>query len=334
LGTVNHQAFQTTAIKILPRVLVVAALAALGAVGFHKTHRISLLREQNERLQRYQTFLTGQIQRVQLDRDEATNQAAAANAELARLKSGQNPAKLLKLRGEVGVLRQQLALVKAEVASPSGPYPRMMKDPAMKEFMRQQTMNFLKWNFGSVFKELKLTPDQTEKAAQLISDLALNNVNKIYVVPQGTLSPAEIAQAEAEHWTEFNAQLQPILGEKGCARFKQVWEEIPAHAAVDLLNGQLGASQLSGDQGDKLFQVIKAEPFELTRGIEGDRDPAFWASQEYIDDHLLKVAESNQRVLQQASSFLSPDQLAVLSTVLSNGISQRITQAAALIPKP
>ena len=52
-----------------------------------------------------------------------------------------------------------------------------------------------------------------------------------------------------------------------------------------------------------------------------------------IDEHLMQVAESNQRVVQQASRFLTPEQLAVLSTVLSNGINSRITRAAALIPK-
>jgi hypothetical protein len=57
-------------------------------------------------------------------------------------------------------------------------------------------------------------------------------------------------------WAEFDQQLQPVLGEKGCARFKQSWQEMPAHATVDLLNGQLGATQLSGEQGDRLFQAI------------------------------------------------------------------------------
>jgi hypothetical protein len=45
------------------------------------------------------------------------------------------------------------------------------------------------------------------------------------------------------------------------------------------------------------------------------------------------VAESNQRVLQQAGGFLSAEQLAALTTVLSNGINSRIAQGAAFGPK-
>jgi hypothetical protein len=45
------------------------------------------------------------------------------------------------------------------------------------------------------------------------------------------------------------------------------------------------------------------------------------------------VAESNQRLLQQAGEFLNSDQVTALNTVLSNGITARVTQAAAFTPK-
>jgi len=46
---------------------------------------------------------------------------------------------------------------------------------------------------------------------------------------------------------------------------------------------------------------------------------AFFGSPEEIDNYLAKVAASNQRVIQQASTFLTPEQLATFKTVLSNG---------------
>jgi len=127
--------------------------------------------------------------------------------------------------------------------------------------------------------------------------------------------------------------LESVLGESGVARFQEYSQEVPAHATVDLLNTQLGASKLSEEQSTRLFQLVKAEPFELTHGISGDMDKAFFGSQQDIDNHLAKVAESNQRVIQQAGSFLSADQVAALGTVLSNGINARITQGAALNQK-
>jgi hypothetical protein len=82
-----------------------------------------------------------------------------------------------------------------------------------------------------------------------------------------------------------------------------------------------------------LVQVVKAESANLTAGIMGAPDKAFLGSQADIDSFLEQVAGSNQRIVQQAATFLPADQLAALNTVLTNAINTRKLQAAALIQK-
>ena len=60
-------------------------------------------------------------------------QLAALNEENARLKSGQNQSELLKLRGQVGALRQQLVSAEAKANTFSSSLNKIMADPAMKE---------------------------------------------------------------------------------------------------------------------------------------------------------------------------------------------------------
>ena len=127
--------------------------------------------------------------------------------------------------------------------------------------------------------------------------------------------------------------MHALLGDAGLARFKEYGEEIPARTTVSLLNTQLGDNPLSAEQNAHLLQVIKAEPNNLTQGITGAPDPAFLGSQADIDAFLQQVAQSNQRILQQAGSFLTPDQLAALNTVLTKAIDTRKLSAAALIQK-
>jgi hypothetical protein len=62
-------------------------------------------------------------------------------------------------------------------------------------------------------------------------------------------------------------------------------------------------------------------------------DPSFFSSQEDIDAYLQQVVASNQRILDQASSFLTSQQLAALEIVQSNSINAQITKAAALTQK-
>lgn len=314
-----------------------AVLALALGLWLHQLRLSSSLRQQVQFFEGQQAALSEQIHLLQIERDAATNRAAAALEELARGQSdsaGSASPELLRLRGEVGLLRRQLSVLKAATNSPIMGFASMLNDPAMKEYFEQTQKSSLRARFGDLFRELKLTPQQIDQAIQVMGNLFLKNAEKMYATPAGSLTSAQIAAATAEREAELNAQLRPILGDAGLARLKEVREETPGHATVDLLNGQLGINHLTDQQTDRLFRLVKAEPFELTRGISGDWDPAFWGPQEDIDAHLMKISESNQRILQQAGAFLSPEQVDALNTILNNGINERLAQAAAFIRKP
>jgi hypothetical protein len=66
-------------------------------------------------------------------------------------------------------------------------------------------------------------------------------------------------------------------------------------------------------------------------GIVQGTDIAFWGTEADIQSHLADIEQSNRRILEQAGSFLSPQQAEVLSTVLSNGINARLSFSEAYI---
>jgi len=100
---------KTIAITTLQKTVITAALAATIGAGFYKAHQASALRSQVQTLQQQQAPLAEQIAQLERERDEMANRLTTLQAENAQLKSNQNTAELLKLRGEVGVLRAQLA---------------------------------------------------------------------------------------------------------------------------------------------------------------------------------------------------------------------------------
>jgi hypothetical protein len=316
------------------KVLAAACLASGFGMAFYATHRVSKAEEQQAEFRRQAALLNEQLKQLQRERDEAANALSLARDQVASLNSQQNTIELLKLRGEVGQLRRQVAVLEGKGGTSYGGLAQMLSDPAMRSSMRQNCLLRTQMAFSDLFKELKLTPEQSQKASQLISDSMMNAAEKLYTLPQGTMSPDEIGQL-ADGWVKDVAkQLEPLLGDKGAARFTQFYEEIPAHAAVELLKGRLGGDQLSEDQNNRLLQIVKAEPFDLTSGIAGIWEKDFWGSQAVIDNHLGQVETSNQHIVDQASSFLTPDQVDNLNAVLSNSVSARIAQAAAYIKKP
>ena len=324
-------ATKVIAMTALQKTIIGATLAAAVGTGIYEAHQASKLRDQNQTLQQQQAPLAEQIQQLQRERDDGTRLLAALRDDNERL--NRNTADLLRLRGQVGSLRQQLATTEAKNSSPSSGFTKMMSDPAMKDYIQQAGVDLIKRRYGSLFQELKLTPEQVEKFIQLMGAHFQKSIQQLSVSLQTAGTPAEPTQTMADESAELGNQLASVLGEGGVARFKEYSQEIPAHTTVDLLNTQLGAKKLSDEEGARLFQLVKAEPFELTHGIAGDLDMAFLGSQADIDNHLMKVAESNQRVVGQASSFLSLEQLAALNAVLTNGINARIAQGAAFRPK-
>jgi hypothetical protein len=184
-----------------------------------------------------------------------------------------------------------------------------------------------------LFQELKLTPEETERFTQLIGDEWLKASDMVSSLTQGTGDPAGIRQAMADAHKEVGDQLQSLLGQAGYARYNEFNQEVPAQTTVKLLNDQLGDNRLSDDQSARLLQIVKAEPYFSTHGIAGELDMAFFGSQEDIDKHFQQVAESNQRILDQAGSFLTPQQLAALTTLQSNSIKAQKVQGAALAQK-
>jgi RNA polymerase sigma factor (sigma-70 family) len=302
-------------------VIGITIVAAVGA-GIYEARQVSVVKQENNALKQQQAE---QVQQLQRERDEANKGLVVARQELARLRPAQNSSEVLKLRGQVGTLQNQLHATEAKSGMPG--MAKMMNDPAMKEYMQRAMVDKFRSMYGPLIESLKLTQEQKDTFLQVVVERASQSLALMS-------QPADTAkQAQAAADQETASRLREVLGDTGLAQFAEFSKEIPGRTVVDLLKAQLGDDELNQEQSTKLVQVVMAEPHELTQGIVGAPDKAFAGSQAEADSFLQKVTDSNQRIIQQASNFLTPQQLATLNTVLTNGIQARKVQAAAFFPK-
>jgi len=325
-------ATKTIAMTTLQKTLVTAVLATAVGVGIYGSLQPAQVREQNQVLQQQQASLTRDLQELQRQRDEATNQLSALLAENQQLKSNQNSAEVLKLRGKVGTLQQSLNSVAASNL-PSTGIAKMMGDPAMKELIHQAQLKIIRERYMPLTSELKLSPEQSEKFVQLIGETWLKGTEMGSKAGANDGEQSKIPDSLKQEFASLNDQVKEVLGADGYARYKEFDNETPARTTVRLLKDQVGDNSLSDEQSARLFQIVKAEPFNSTHGISGDLDKAFFGTQEQVDAHMQEVADSNQRILQKAAEVLSPEQLTAMSTLLSNSIISQKVQGAALTQK-
>src|SRR5580765_2524044 len=96
----------------LQKTLISVTLIVAVGTGIYEAFQASRLRNQVQTVQQLQVE---QLEQLAHERDDATNQLAALRNENERLK--RNTAELLKLRGEVGVLRRQQREIKGTASA-------------------------------------------------------------------------------------------------------------------------------------------------------------------------------------------------------------------------
>jgi len=128
-GTSIHTSTAITATKaiamtLFQKTLVTATATVIVGAGIYQAHQSAQLRREVRDLQEQQA----QVQQLQQERDAATNQVAALTEEVA--KANNDTSELLRLRGEVGFLRQQLSQRSASVAPQPVTNPSAANSPA------------------------------------------------------------------------------------------------------------------------------------------------------------------------------------------------------------
>jgi hypothetical protein len=231
----------------------------------------------------------------------------SASAEKARLIGDKKSAI------DSAVAAAKAAAKSSSNASPMDALAKMMDDPTMKDFMRQQTLDNIKRQYAPLLKELNLTPEEGGKFMKLLTDNALKNMDVTSAMMRGDADKTQLAQDRIKDQKDVDAQLQALLGEPRYAQYQDYTASLPARTQLDLFKTQFSDNPLSEDQNAKLLEVMKTETKKMGATQLGSDSSA-----QAIENYLQQTAESNQRIQQQASGFLSPEQTEALGRFQTN----------------
>jgi RNA polymerase sigma factor (sigma-70 family) len=314
-GTTVHTSTAITAAKAiamttLQKSLVTATVTVLAAAGIYQARQTAQLREQVQTFQQQQASLNEQIRRLQLERDEATNGLVEAIKENTLLKSGNGLAELLSLRSKVGMLQQQSAGNGTNSAAQA--MARLMNDTPAKELARVQIRQKLKSVYTPLAQAMNLSPEQTDQLYNLIIDGELKKKEMLAKLLSGDLDVETALQARDSTKTELDAQIAALLGDSGFTQFDQYYHEMAATELINGLNRELGSLSLNDDQSKKLQALFQAKPDIIIDDMDLFRSP------ESLDALYQTLVDRGHHDLQQAASFLSPEQLAAAYTIQSN----------------
>jgi RNA polymerase sigma factor (sigma-70 family) len=134
-GAATAAVVKTIAMTTLQKSLITAAFAVAVGAGIYEVRQSSRLRGNLATLQDQQASLTLEVQQLARERDDATNRVAILLGDNERLQ--RDTAELLRLRAEVGTLRQwqhdaalALASMQSRIPAPSVPPTIVASAPA------------------------------------------------------------------------------------------------------------------------------------------------------------------------------------------------------------
>jgi len=196
---------------------------------------------------------------------------------------------------------------------------KMMKDPAMREMMREQQKAMINMMYSGLFKDLNLTPDEKEKFKTLLTDAQMKNVEAAQGLfggdsKDGNMEDAGKQIAEAKKQTD--AEIKALLGDDRFAQYQDYQKVVGERMQLDQFKNQLTGENmpLTDEQQARLLQVMKETKTSMPPPISDyqtqiPKKDTFTA--ENLDKQLKWMDDRNQQILEAitARQILTPEQL-------------------------
>jgi hypothetical protein len=200
---------------------------------------------------------------------------------------------------------------------------KMMKDPAMREMMREQQKAAIGMMYSGLFKDLNLSPDEKEKLKALLTDSqmrALEGSQALF----GNDDKAAAAEAEkqvAETKKQTDAEIKALLGDERFAQYQDYQKNMGERMQLDQFKSRLTGDNLAmrDDQAVQMLQIMKEEKAAVPPVLPTDQTQfpkKDTLTSENIEKQIQWMQDYNQRVLARAGNVLTPEQFKQYQTFL------------------
>ena len=321
----------TTAIVMttLQKAIIAASITvAAGAIGtgFYEARQVSNLNKEVTSLRQERNELAplqARVDKLQRERDDATNRLATVIAENEALKK--RPGEVLKLRGEVGQLRQENTAIKSASA-----INKITGNPETRKLMRDQQKAGMARIFKNLTKTLNLTPEQTERFNEMLADNIMDGVDRVTEALRDKTTGAELDRIFAGEEGALLQKIQEQFGAEAAAQYKKYNGDL-----VNTLTVEQFASELTGDKAAKdekkkqLLQVMQEETRRVMAeaGLPEDYQalPILnfrnIASEEEENRTLKLMGDIYDRVIARADTFLKTEEVQGLRQFKTNALA-------------
>ena len=301
--------------------LLLAIAIALGALAYHQASQAAQNRAEllsvHEELAAVQNKLKAGADVADKIASEARSRKALQETLVKTSQFADEKAK------QAEQLQQKLADTKTNSSNPLAGMAKMFNDPKMREMIKSQQKMvmgpMIDKQYGALFEQLKLTPDESGQLKKLLTDKMLAGADAGMAMMDGSLDEKERAEQTKKMKAEqedYDAQIKQFFGD-GYDSYKNYEKTVPDRMVVSQFGDALsGDAALQPDQQAQLIQALNEERtgFKWTTDFSDQSKPpadgnyAAMFTEEKLDKFTQEKEKFDQQFLARAQKILSPEQ--------------------------
>ena len=229
---------------------------------------------------------------------------------------------LMKLRGEVAVLRNKASDAQAEAAAskPTGESALggMTANPEMSKMIRDQQKLGLGMVYKGFEKRANLPKEKIEELNNLLADEVMTNINHITQVLRDGKSGKELDAVFTKAETETKEKVKELLGPEAFAKYQEYSEQMASYITAEQFKSMLpGEKDAKEGKARQLYELMEEEKKRAlaAQGLPYDHQliPTLnfrnIASEQEAEKSLQLLDGIYEQVYTRAGSFLAPEEL-------------------------
>jgi RNA polymerase sigma factor (sigma-70 family) len=308
---------QTLTMTTLQKTIVAGLILAGIAFGSYQAVRVSRLNDQVRTLEREKQQVydaNRQASKREGNLDRGAGEAAPTSSQVAV--APRTPSEVLKLRGEVGRLRQE----NAQMGSRSA-LSKVTANAESRKLLRDQQKLGMSVVYKGLAQQMKLDGPKADKFNDLLADHIMDNVNNVTLVLRDKMSVEQMDRLFADQEAALRQNVEALLGNEGLVQYQDYTKDILSRLSVEQFKTKLTGTDAAREQKAKQLRaaLLDASRAALSEaGLPEDYQTVPMLNFRNIasepeGERSLKVLEAiYQRAADQGKSFLSAEELASL----------------------
>jgi RNA polymerase sigma factor (sigma-70 family) len=275
-----------------------------------------------EKLRQENQTLRADVAQVQVLKDE--------NARLARLvpratnatpsRNSEQMSELMKLRGEVGVLRKTANQAEAVVnAGKQSPLSGITANPEMSKMIRDQQKMGMSAIYKTFGKNANLPTEKVEALNDLLADEVMVGIDHVTAGLRDGKTTEEMDQIFTQYEAATEAKVKAMLGDEAFDQYKEYNRNLVSTITAEQFKGMMlkGEKEAKDAKGKQLYELLEQEKQRTlaNAGLPADYQlvPTLnfrnFASDEVGEKNLKLLDSTYEQVQNQAGGFLSPEEV-------------------------